>query len=84
MKLVIELDEQMENEWEVAKESLEHTFKWAHKHLGSLTDSEVLRGLLFCFEITLGESADQIFVSQFSDEDVAQMQKRSSSSQPLS
>jgi len=70
MKLCIELDEEINNEWEAAKETLEGIFEWGYKKPASLTDSEVLKGLLFCFETAIGEAADQVFISQLSDEEV--------------
>jgi hypothetical protein len=70
MKICIELDEEINNEWEAAKEELEGVFERFYKQPASLTDFEVLKGLLFCFETAIGESADQIFIHRLSDKEV--------------
>jgi hypothetical protein len=65
MKICIELDEEMKEQWTRIKSHLEYAFKHAHGMPVSLPDYIVFKGLLACFE---NEVLD--FPSQFTTEEV--------------
>jgi len=65
MKICIELDEEMEEQWTHTKSHLEFAFMHAHGCPVNLPDYIVFKGLLVCFE-------DQVidFSSQFTTEEI--------------
>jgi len=71
-KLCIELDEWMGKEWEEAKGISEYSFT-NYNLTVSLTDREVLMGLLFCFDMEY-YSAD--FPNLLDDEETTAMVRR--------
>jgi hypothetical protein len=54
MKICIELDEEMEKQWNSAKESLEEEFHRQNDASVSFTDSEVFGGILDGWNIVRG------------------------------
>jgi hypothetical protein len=55
VKLCIELDKELEIKWNRMKTELEGAFKYVHGVSVSLTDIELVKGLLCCFDLSIGD-----------------------------
>lgn len=73
MKICIELDDWMKERWETAKEILEQGVEYVYGMGVSLSEPEIFKGLLFCFQDEIGSFH---FPKSFSDEELKAMQKR--------
>ncbi|MFZ0011713.1 MAG: hypothetical protein WAL97_07415 [Halobacteriota archaeon] len=76
MKICIELDEETQEKWKLAKQELEDSFEYVHEKNVSLSDRTVFRGLLYCFERGLSESFSVSFASKLSEEEAGILSKR--------
>jgi len=78
VKLCIELDEEMEEQWKQTKEDLEDLFEYAHRKTISISNSMLFRCLLYCYEHSWSESIPLGFADSFSKEEVETMPERKS------
>jgi len=76
MKICIELDEEMKEKWLVAKESLEEEFVYQYETVVSLSDSEVLRGILKGWESADDDRIPMFYARSFSDKEIEAMKNR--------
>jgi hypothetical protein len=76
MKICIELDEEMQEQWNTAKESLEGEFNRQNDTHVSFTDSEVFGGILAGWWTAEYSMVQMLYAWKFSDEDVERMKSR--------
>lgn len=76
MKICVELDEEMEKQWNSAKESLEEEFNRQNGATVSFTDSEVFGGILDGWSIAERSMVQVIYAWKFSKEDICRMKQR--------
>ena len=73
MKICVELDEEMKEEWESVKDILEEGFEYVYRIKVSLSNREIFAGLLFGF---MNECGKHNFPFQFDDDEIDTMVKR--------
>ena len=78
MKICIDLDDWMKKEWESAKKELESGIECYHNVKVSLSDREVVEGLLFYFDTEGG--SDFFGEEWFEDEEIKAMIERANNS----
>ena len=76
MKICIELDEEMEKQWNSAKESLEEEFNRQNDSSVFFTDSEVFGGILEGWNIAERSMVQVFYAWKFSKEDISRMKQR--------
>jgi len=76
VKLCIELDEELESNWNRMKAELEGAFEYIHGKTVNLTNVELIKGLLYCFDLSIGEAADINFARLFDEEEIEEMHRR--------
>jgi len=76
MKICIELDKEMKEKWEYAKEALEEAFIDHHGISVSFTDSEILAGLLLGWDFAETTRTPFFYAASFSDDDVQVLTNR--------
>jgi hypothetical protein len=76
MKICVELDKEMEERWEYAKEALEKAFVDHHSISVSLTDSEILAGLLLGWDFAETARTPFFYTASFGDDDVQALANR--------
>lgn len=73
MKICIELDKEMKEQWESVKGTLEEGFEYVYGIKVALSEREIFEGLLFGF---LNECGKHHFPFQFNDDEIDSMVKR--------
>jgi len=76
VKLCIELDKELESNWNDMKAELEGAFEYVHGVSVSLTNTELIKGLLYCFDLSIGEAANIFFARLFDKEEIEGMHRR--------
>ncbi len=75
-KLCIELDKELESKWNSVKAELEDAFKYIHRQTVALTNTELIKGLLYCFDSAIEEAVDTNFASSSSYDEVGEIHRR--------
>ena len=78
VKLCIELDEEMEEQWDDIRDCIERKFKYYEKASVQFTDSEIFKALLDAWESEDPSPLKGLmFVWSLSEEEIEAMKKRS-------
>jgi hypothetical protein len=70
---MIELDKEMQEQWEQTKEDLEDLFEYAHGKTISISNKMLFQCLLYCYDRGWSESIPLGFADSFSKEEVEAM-----------